>query len=144
MKTSKKPADVALYPTPEITARENAHVNQMIRREARVRHLVAENGERLLRDVYEDSQLRLEIEDTLKDELREEFEDERRELREELEDERREFRKEFEGEPRKEFEGEPRKEVRKQNPARHFIAAAQELEDDLRKKLARAQAGQRR
>jgi hypothetical protein len=96
MKTPRKTTYVAQYPTPEIAARENAHVSQMIMREAGVRQLLSENDEWLLRDVYEDSQLRLEIEDEIvgiEYKLRRELEGD---FREELEDKVREIRKELE------------------------------------------------
>ena len=62
--------------SPEQSEQENTHHARMWRMESRLQELLTENDEALLRDAYEHSQLRLEVEDTFKDQVREELENE--------------------------------------------------------------------
>lgn len=54
-------------PTPEVAAIENAHCKRMARMEAVIRAAMLADGELLLKDIFEDSQYRLDVEERIKE-----------------------------------------------------------------------------
>jgi hypothetical protein len=73
MPRSKKSPQVAVtedavltFPTPEMAAKENAFHAREYRIECAIRKALEHDDERLLRTIFEDSQLKLEIDDNYK------------------------------------------------------------------------------
>ncbi len=63
-----------MHPTPEMAARENAHVARQIQIQNILRRELLTGGEALLKDVFEDSNLKLELEDVRTGEVETEVE----------------------------------------------------------------------